>query len=383
MTRRMRIGAWTGTFIVCFLSGCGTEESVREVTDDQLNKEAKEAAAAFQDSIAETKERVKRIMPGSSYVDNSLIPTLEQLETAPTFESVELLRIGAPWVFNDEIAPWVVGVEKGFFREVGIEIELEEGGPGRNMITLLLGEKIDIAVTADAGRIPTALASPTGGGLKIVSTILQRSPSGILAIDRTIPNDQSSNLQITPADLRGKRVGIQGGRDRLAKVYMQASGISPDTVEVVRSGNGPELLIMDRVDFMLAWIVNQPRLLEEKGFMNWTFFPVADYYYVSPSDISVVREETLEKRPDLIWRYNWALLKSLRYVLDHPEEAAALTRPHIEASGLTLAQIERRFELQRPFILEASEEKLMHVNPDHMDDVVAYYVQAGIIELTD
>lgn len=369
--------------LALILAGCGGSSSSDETASQALSDstEIAAAAAAFKSELEVTKQEVVERMPASGYVDNSLIPKIEDLAKFPDFEEVVSLKVGAPWVFNDEAAPWFVAQELGFFREAGIEVDLIEGGPGRNPMTLLLAEKLDIAVAANSGDIPSAIASVTGGDVVIVGTVLKQSPVSVVSLDTTVPKAQRSDRVITPLDMRGKVFGVQAGSERLAQIFLKANGLPEGDVEITRIGNGPDLLANGRVDFMLAWIVNQPRILEDQGFLNWISFPLADTFYSSPADISVIKRDFLEAQPDVVWRYNWALLKAVRYMLDRSKKAAEITYSRIPDAGLSVEQIVRRFDLQRSLIEGDDPENLMFVSPDEMDELVAYYVQAGIIEL--
>ncbi|MBC2607891.1 ABC transporter substrate-binding protein [Pelagicoccus albus] len=364
------------------LAGCGGDSSPEEQTISlEEQAQSKAAALAFEASLEETERLVRERMPASSYVDQTLMPKIEDLSTAPEFDEVVKLRVGAPWVFNDETAPWYIGQELGYFREAGLEIELVEGGPGRNPFTLLLGGQLDIAVSAYFSLVPTVRTSPTGGDVVVINAVLKNTPAGVLAIDHSIPQDQRSDWKLKPEDMRNKVLGVQAGSDRHAAIYLQASGIPEESVEVIRVGNSPEALMSGRVDFMLAWIVNQPRILEANGFKNWAFFLVSDYYYTSPSDVSVVLREMLESRPDVVYRYNWALLKSVRYLLEHSDDAAEITARYIPDAGLDLEQIKWRFDLQRSLIEGTNPEDLLMIDVAELDKVVAYNIQAGTVEM--
>jgi ABC-type nitrate/sulfonate/bicarbonate transport system substrate-binding protein len=364
-----------GIVSIILLASC--RESVAERTEI-----VEKSAVDFQASMAPYYERVQRYLPASSYVTNEFIPTLSDLEQPPDFDQVETLRVGAPWVFNDEVAAWFIANDLGFFAEAGLEVELEEGGPARNPITQLLSGKLDIAVSADSAAVPIACSSRTGGRVTIVSTILKRSAVSVITLDEDTPRGERSNRKLTADEMRGKTFGIQAGSERLAQVLLESAGLG-DSVTLTRVGNSPELLMLGRVDFMLAWIVNQPRILEENGYYNWISFPLRDYIYSSPSDVSVVTNAFLKERPDLIYRYNWALQKSLRYIFEHPEEAAAITERYTTEAGLTQAQIRRRFELERPLVLGDDPDKLMVVNPEHMNSLAAYNLGSGVIALPE
>src|SRR3989344_682701 len=69
-------------------------------------------------------------LPAEIYSTNEFIPTVDELENIEPLDEVVHLKVGMPWVFNDEESAFYNAVALGFYEEEGLEIELLEGGPG-------------------------------------------------------------------------------------------------------------------------------------------------------------------------------------------------------------------------------------------------------------
>ena len=157
------------------------------------------AKMSFEDALA----CVQNVVPASSYIQNGLVPDPDKLSPGEPLAETVKLRVGMPWVLNDEQAPFYNAIANGYYAEEGLEIELVPGGPGKNHIQTLAGGAVDIAVHASGIYVPQALTSPTPiTGIKVVGAILQGAPGVLLTID---PELQDKDL--TPADLQGKIVG--------------------------------------------------------------------------------------------------------------------------------------------------------------------------------
>ena len=209
------------------------------------------------------------------------------------------LRVGLPWVLNDEIAPWFVGTEKGFYRDAGLEIQLVPGGPGIDPLQLLAGGKLDIAVPPAGVQLVELIASPTSADLVAIGTVLKESPYCWLGIDKGTPRDQVSRKKLQPTDFIGKTLGLQPGTDYILDFLSRTYKIPTDALHVRRAGFTPEPLLGGSVDYYGAFIVNQPRILERDGYKNGVAFRFADWGWTDFADVSIVRRDALAPRADV------------------------------------------------------------------------------------
>ena len=349
------------------LVGCSAPQNDSEPADSTL-------------SLEHFFEQAGTHLPAESYMTNAFIPTDDALNQIPPPIAPIPLRIGMPWIDNDENAPWYIGLDQGYFQEAGLDVELVSGGPAVDHLLTLVSGQIDIAIINDSSRVTKLLASRTSGELTLIGAVLQSYPGIFLGIDHSVPKDQRSNLKITPEDFIGKRIGTATHSEFILDAVLEKHGIGQDQITKVRSGNDPTLLMAGRVDLMSAWIVNQPRLLEQHGYKNWTATRYAKLLYDEYSDVSVVRREWIVEQSDIIKRYLWALKKSMHYLLDNPKDAARITHAAIPNTGLTIEQILWRFETQRTLIMPGRREDILKMDVEVLDTITAYLLKYGIIE---
>ena len=372
------------TTIAVSLSGCtGGETPADPEVEGAINIANLPTDVEHARNLKPYLERVQRHLPGASYVSDEFLPSPEELAAPPTFEKVEAIKIGMPWILNDECVAWYIAQDKGYFRKAGLAAELIAGGPGRDHLITLIGGVVDIAVINDSSKVPRLIISRTGADVVIVATLLRESAAIILGLDRSIPKGSRSQRTLTPADLFGSTIGVQLNSEYVAESFQNRYRIPEDEFEILRVGNSPEALIVGRVDFMTAWIVNQPRLLEQAGYHNWIYLRTQDYLWPEYKDTSVVTRETFEKKPDLVRRYLWALHKATLFLLERPEESADITLRHATQSELSREQILRRFELQTPYIVAGSKSDILKVAPHALDIAAANMLLNGFIELPE
>lgn len=350
------------------------EAPVAEADDTAV---AEDSDAAFQRILACVEEN----LPAERYSTNDLLPAADAVWEPMDCASVDKIRIGMPWVLNDEEAPWYNAVELGYFADVCLDVELVPGGPGVDHLQTLAGGAVDIAVAAGGSRIPSMVASLTPADVVAVGTFLKHSPYIWLGLDPDTPQDQPSTKKLTPQDFIGKKIGLQGGNDYLFEFISSKYNISEDQVQIMEAGFTPDPLLVGAMDYIGAWIVNQPRLLEENGYMNWVAFQFSDWGFDGYSDVSAVRRETLDAQPDLVRRYLAALSQGTQYLLDNPEASAEIAVKYGVDAQLTKEQALRRFQLQDALVRGSDNLPVGTMSPDAWNQQVAAMIQYDQLEL--
>lgn len=363
------------------------EDAATEAPADEAAAESEapaDSAAVAGDPVAELAEIVACIeenFPAENYITNEFLPDPDAEWTAMECETVDQIRVLMPWVLNDEEAPWYNAVEQGYFADVCLEVELVPGGPGIQPVQLLAGGAVDIAVVAGASRIPAAVASPTPADVVGVGTFLKHSPYIWMGLDTDIPQDQPSSKELTPEDLVGKRIGIQGGDDYFAEFLIGRYGLPEDAFTIVEAGFTPDPLLVGAIDYFAAWVVNQPRLAEAQGYMNWTAFRFSEWGWDGYADVSTVRRAMIEENPDLIRRYLAATNQGLKFLLENPDASAETAVTYGIDAPVTKEEALRRFQLQEDLIVGSDELPLMHMVPERWNEELATLVQYGQFEL--
>lgn len=335
------------------------------------------AQSAAKMSFEEALACVQKVVPASSYVTSDLVPDPNALvPDAPLAKAVKL-RVGMPWVLNDEQAPFYNAIANGYYAQEGLEIELVPGGPGKNHIQTLAGGVVDIAVHASGIYVPQALTSPTPiTGIKVVGNLLQGAPAVLLTIK---PELQGRDL--TPKDLEGR---IVGGAPFLQflPIMLDKAGVPLDSVEVIKAGFAPDVLYTDTADFYLGWVFNQTRDIEAKGY-DWNGIMWRDFAFDNKTDIIVMKDEMLNDPAgrEVAERFMRATYRGLKFLLDEPEKSAEIALEYsVDAPHLTKESVMFRFKHQEFLIRGGDEDELMTSKPEYWDENTATLVQYGFMD---
>src|SRR6266849_3795784 len=234
-----------------------------------------------------------------------------------------------------------LGIEKGFFREQGIDLSLRVvfGGP-------------EIAAELDAGRLrigelgtpPALTAIAKGARFKVVGSGVRRG-----AVQYFVARPQ---LSAWP-DLEGARLGVLS-RGSCSDWYMREllrhNGIDPEK-DVTIIGLGPrypEILALLAGGELDGAIISEPHVTigEEVGYFNvWLGLNRCEFVPRMQWTIVVANNEALAHEPELIRAILHGCRRSYRYAADHRDEWADFGASYFRISRATMMKsIEREFD---------------------------------------
>lgn len=201
-----------------------------------------------------------------------------------------------------------VAEEKGFFDELGVDVEIRHAQSGEHLQLLLAGE-IDVA-TANAAQVVRRNAD----GLPIVSIALvgQKSEQGFAV-------GADSGIELVE-DWAGRRFGYKGTVPVEFLAIARANGLNPDEVEQVKVGFDPRILSEGQVDILAVFISNEPGQLERIGYPVKVFDP-SDYDIPVLGLTYIASREGIEQDPEAIQRFLRGALRGIEYAASNVEEA--------------------------------------------------------------
>lgn len=166
------------------------------------------------------------------------------------------VKLQLQWFVQAQFAGYIAAVDKGFYREQGLDVQILEGGVDIVPQTVLAQGQADFAVA----WVPKALASrEQGAQITDIGQIFQRSGTYQVSFaDKGIK---------TPADLKGKKVGNWGfGNEFELFAGMTKAGLDPGKdVTLVQQQFDMQGLLRGDIDAAQAMSYNEyAQLLEAK-----------------------------------------------------------------------------------------------------------------------
>lgn len=216
------------------------------------------------------------------------------------------------WLHQFQFAGYYAAQHKGFYAEAGLDVKLQEGGPGISPVDEVLAGRAQFGVT-NSGLVSAYL---NGQPLLMLAPVFQHSPSVLLA---------RSNKTITPIDLAGAGPVLLLGSDEDVelKAMFLNEGIPLDKIDFITQGKHLDDLIAGKVIGLNAYLSNEPFLLDQQGISHTVLRPQTygmDFY----SDVLFTSQAQEQKNPQIVAAFRRASLKGWEYALAHPEEIIEL-----------------------------------------------------------
>lgn len=247
-------------------------------------------------------------------------------------DNLRRVRLPLGYIPNVQFAPLYAAVEKGYFREAGIQVEFDYSFE-TDAVALVGADEIQFAVVSGEQVL---LARSQGLPIVYVAAWYQEYPVSVVA-------KAEQGIQ-SPADLRGKTIGLPGlyGANYIAlRALLHEGGLSESDVTLDSIGyTQVEALATDRDQAVSVYTANEPIQLRNKGYAL-TEMRVADYVHLASNGL-ITNEKTLKENPQLVRRMVTVLLKGMQAVIDNPDEAYELCHKHVE----TLAQADANVQKQ-------------------------------------
>jgi NitT/TauT family transport system substrate-binding protein len=269
-------------------------------------------------------------------------------------------------------------IDKGYFKDAGIEVNVVPGqGTGGNLKLLQSGQA-DFAVLDTTASI-IEYAKGTAKDFTIVSAIQQSNLACLMSLEGSGVN--------SPKDLAGKKIGyIPGGVVRvLYDTYAKLAGITGPAVQWVNipAQQQPAALAAGQVQATTQFVVGQPQVENVAKGKKAVVFPYSDYLTDLYGNGLGVTKKTAQEKPDLVRKFNEAMLKGLAYVVDNPDEAGqiyakyqklqpapvaakevTLMKPYTQVSGAPVGALSKERAARNIAILQGAGAIPGPVNPD-------------------
>jgi NitT/TauT family transport system substrate-binding protein len=250
-------------------------------------------------------------------------------EPTPTPVPLQPVSLQLQWVTQAQFAGYYVALDKGWYREEGIDLTIRPGGPDLVPVDLVSAGTHDFATSLLADLVVAVQQ-----GKPVISLAQIQQTNGLLLIAR-----KSSGIA-QPQDFVGHRVGIWlGGWEAQFDALIAKEGLSPQDFTLVSQGFSMDPFLKGELDVASAMIYNEYHVVLESGVKpeDLNIIDYANYGLDFPGDVLFTSRQLLAQDPDLCMRMLRASLRGWQYAVEHPEEAADIVLKYDE-SGIQTRQ---------------------------------------------
>jgi NitT/TauT family transport system substrate-binding protein len=235
--------------------------------------------------------------------------------------ALDKVKLRLDWIPGAEHAFVYLAKEKGWFQAEGIDLEILPG-QGSTVAVKLVGNRDDEFAFSDAATLVSAWER----GVPLVSLMVLYHDTPTVLVTKDGSDIKSLK------DICGRKIGVMIKSTTYVqfKGMLAAAGIECQFEEVPASPGGRELMAdvvvaQHHYGFLIA------PLMEQKG-IKPRLIPARDYFHFYSQSI-ITNEAMITEKRDLVARFMRALVRGLRYSLEHPDETlSSFLKAHKEAN---------------------------------------------------
>lgn len=289
-------------------------------------------------------------------------PAFSQSTQAP----LQTVALQLSWKHQFQFAGYYAAVAKGFYREVGLDVRLLEGGPGSRCDEQVLSH---VEYCNASGSVVKLRLQ--GEPIVTLGSIIQHSPIVLITL-------KASGLT-TPHDLIGKRVEMLLAGQPVPEIYgmLKNEGIEISQLMLYENSVGISALLNNEVDAIYGFSTNEPYQLQQAGIAFNVISPQnygVDFY----GDVLLTSESEVRRNPERVKQFRAASLKGWRYAMAHKQELVDLIFQEystLKSREALLAEAQAMEKLMLPNLIQIG-----HTNPGRWKHTADTLVGLGMAE---
>lgn len=284
------------------------------------------------------------------------------------------LQVRLGWQVNANSAGQIAALERGFYSEEGLDIELLPGGLTNPSVRTVAAGTDDLGFANGADLVISARAA--GAPLRIVAAIQQRSYHAFMA--------RAGSGITSPKDWEGKKVGVKYASPTylLYQVLLRMEDVDRDRIEEVPLEYAIQPFLRGTIDVYPGALTNEAIAIERLGVELSVIHP-ADFGVDTYGNVLFTSERMLQDRPEVVEGFVRATLRGWRWALK--PENAELTVDYLErhASNLDRAKELQALTLNRELVAPGGDDSAIgRIDERKLRAIVGYMREFEVIERT-
>lgn len=271
----------------------------------------------------------------------------------------------------------LVAVDRGYFAEEGIDLELKPGGPTVNPALQLAQGNVDFA---DMPLSDAYNAAANGGRIVLIGQSTQQNPIRFISFKDEAPLK-------SPEDLKGKSVGAQqaGNLAPELKGLLDSVGLSDSDITIRQISFNVDDFVARRVEVFPARVYAHFSMLEAKGFRYPDDFDTLDpneHGAGVADEGEYINRDFYDKHPEAAVCFLRAVKRGWETALEDPEAGVAAVKRFAPRGAFTDRDIE--VGVREMLVLASTNPngeptEPTHIDVDYITESVRLLHDAGVV----
>ncbi|MGB6328855.1 MAG: ABC transporter substrate-binding protein [Halarcobacter sp.] len=266
------------------------------------------------------------------------------------------------WLNQFQFAGYYMAKEKGFYKEVGLDVEIRELDKNIKLSEIEKNDMYDFSIA----RSSLIIDKINGRDVVALAAIFQESPLMLLT-------RKDSNIN-KPEDLKNKKImitpDVKNSASILAMLY--SKGFYNKDFTLLKHSFNIENLINKKVDAMVAYLSNEPIIMKNRN-IEYNIIHPKNYGFNFYSDILFTSSKFIKKNPTSTMNFVEASLKGWSYAFENMTETAELIFKKYNTLNKSMIHLIKEGEILR---------KLAYADHDDHDIQIGCIEKEKLIEMS-
>lgn len=273
------------------------------------------------------------------------------------------------WLHQFQFAGYYIAKEKGFYKDVGIDIDIKEFQYGMDISNVIEDKKVDFAI----GRSSLLIEKAKKKDVVALFATFQDSPLMLLTREdskiKTLNDLKSKNIMMTPdAKTTASILAMLSSQ----KIYENDINVQDHTFDL-------NDLISGKTDAMASYLSNEPIILDDKG-IKYKIFHSKDYGFSFYDDILFTSSSFINKNPKLTKAFYEATIKGWNYAFSNIGLTSQLIYRKYNSQKKSLIHLVREGEILKKLALTDSIKVIGTLDENKLQKIIDVYKVMGLMK---
>ncbi len=290
------------------------------------------------------------------------------LSTLYANEKFEKVSLQLQWKHQFQFAGFYIAKEKGFYKDVGLDVEIKEFDSNIDVIDDVFKEKATFGTSYPS----VILEKFNAKEVVLLNAILQLSPHILVTL-------QSSGIK-SIEDFKNKKIMIEDEAILTAtiKSMLASHHISFDDMTILKHSFNVDDLISGKTDITTAFSSNELYTLDKKG-IKYDIWDPKDYGFDFYDVILFTSNNEIKKNPKRVENFRKASLEGWEYAFTHIDETVNLILEKYNTQARTRSALVHEANTLRK-LAYAKGKKLGNIDKNKIQRIYDMYNLMGLVK---